>query len=55
MTIGTIQTEQEVRNMPNKDQKGPKGGGPRDGHGGGKGKGTGKPAGAKKGGKKGGC
>jgi hypothetical protein len=46
---------EEVANMPNKDGKGPKGRGPRDGHGGGKGKGTSKPAGAKKGGKKGGC
>lgn len=41
--------------MPNKDGKGPKGEGPRDGHGDGKGKGTAKPAGAKQGGKKGGC
>jgi len=46
---------EEVMNMPNKNGKGPKGQGPRDGHGGGKGKGTSKPAGAKKGGKKGGC
>jgi len=46
---------EEVINMPNKNGKGPKGRGPRDGHGGGKGKGTIKPAGAKKGGKKGGC
>ncbi len=41
--------------MPNKDGKGPKGEGPRDGHGAGKGKGTTKPAGAKQGGKKGDC
>jgi len=41
--------------MPNKDGKGPKGRGPKDGHGGGKGKGTSKPAGPKKGGKKGEC
>ena len=41
--------------MPNKDGKGPKGEGPKDGHGGGKGKGTRKPAGPKKGGGKGAC
>jgi hypothetical protein len=41
--------------MPNKDGKGPKGEGPKDGHGGGKGKGTSKPAGPKKGGEKGDC
>ena len=43
--------------MPNKDGKGPKGQGPKDGSGGGKGegKGTNKPAGPKKGGEKGGC
>jgi len=41
--------------MPNKDGKGPKGTGPRDGRGGGKGTGTQKPAGKKKGGKKGNC
>ena len=41
--------------MPNKDSKGPKGNGLRDGHGNGKGKGTGKGAGSKKGGKKGKC
>jgi hypothetical protein len=45
----------EVSNMPNKNGKGPKGNGPRDGHGGGKGKGTGKGAGPKTGGKKGKC
>jgi len=39
--------------MPNKDGKGPKGQGPKDGYGGGKGRS--KPAGSKKGGKKGGC
>jgi len=41
--------------MPNKDGKGPKGRGTRDGHGGGKGKGTSKGGGKKSGGKKGGC
>lgn len=60
---------EEVRSMPNKDGKGPRGGGPRDGHGGGVGKGQGQgpgqgkgkekgttnPAGAKAGAKKGGC
>ena len=45
----------EVISMPNKDGKGPKGKGPKDGHGRGKGKGTNKPAGPKKGGEKGGC
>jgi len=43
----------EVIPMPNKDGKGPKGEGQKDGHGGGKGKGTSKPAGPKKGGGKG--
>ncbi len=41
--------------MPDKNGKGPKGDGPRDGHGAGRGKGLKKPAGGKKGGKKGGC
>ena len=41
--------------MSNKDGKGPKGQGPKDGRGGGKGRGTKKPAGSKKGGKKGTC
>jgi len=41
--------------MPNKDGKGPKGRGSKNGHGGEKGKGTRKPAGSKKGGKKGRC
>ena len=41
--------------MANKNGQGPKGTGPRDGHGGGKGTGTSKPAGPKKGGGKGGC
>lgn len=47
----------EVIPVANKDGKGPKGKGPRDGHGGGKGKGKGKskPAGPKTGGEKGGC
>jgi hypothetical protein len=39
--------------MPNKNGKGPKGRGPRDGHGGGKGKGTSKGSGPMTGGKKG--
>jgi hypothetical protein len=47
--------KKEVIPMPNKDEKGPKGEGTKDGHGGGKGKGTNKPAGPKKGEKKGGC
>ena len=38
--------------MSNKDGKGPKGQGPKDGRGGGKGKVTSKPAGSKKGGEK---
>jgi len=41
--------------MPNRDGKGPKGRGPRDGRGEGKGRGTGKGAGPQKGGKKGKC
>ncbi len=41
--------------MPNKDGKGPKGDGLRDGHGQGKGRGTGKGAGPKTGGQKGNC
>jgi len=41
--------------MPNKDGRGPKGTGPRDGHGGGLGRGTAKPAGPKTGGKRGNC
>ena len=41
--------------MPNKDGKGPKGRGIRDGHGGGKGCGTSKPQEKKTGGKKGNC
>lgn len=41
--------------MPNKDGQGPKGQGPKDGHGEGKGKGTSKPECPKKGGEKGGC
>lgn len=41
--------------MPNRDGKGPKGSGPRDGHGGGKGRGTGSGSGRKTGGRKGKC
>ena len=41
--------------MPNKDGKGSKGQGPRDGRGGGKGNGPKSPAGPKQGGKKGNC
>jgi hypothetical protein len=41
--------------MPNRDGKGPRGQGPRDGRGGGRGRGPMKPAGSKKGGRKGGC
>lgn len=41
--------------MPNKDGKGPKGDGLRDGHGDGKGRKTGTGAGAKTGGEKGNC
>ena len=41
--------------MPNKDGKGPKGQGPKDGRGGGQGQGTNAPAGPKKGGRKGNC
>jgi len=47
--------KKEVIPMPIKDGKGPKGQGPKDGHGEGKGKGTSKPDDPKKGGKKGGC
>ena len=43
----------EVINMPNKDGTGPKGRGPKDGHGKGKGKGTGPGQGPMTGGKKG--
>jgi hypothetical protein len=54
-----VARKKEVIPMPNKDGKGPKGEGPKDGHGGGKGKGprkgTSEPAGPKKGGEKGGC
>jgi hypothetical protein len=45
--------EKEVIKMPNKDQTGPKGQGPKDGHGKGKGKGEGPGQGAETGGKKG--
>lgn len=41
--------------MPNRDGKGPKGKGPRDGRGEGKGRGTGKGTDPQKGGKKGKC
>jgi len=41
--------------MPNKNGKGPKGNGPRDGRGGGKGRGTSKGQGTRTGGKKGNC
>ena len=41
--------------MGNKDGKGPKGDGPRDGHAGGEGRGTRTGAGSKTGGKKGDC
>lgn len=41
--------------MASRNGKGPKGRGPRDGHGGGKGRGTSKPQGRKTGGKKGKC
>jgi hypothetical protein len=49
------ETKKGLLPMPNKDKKGPKGQGPKDGHGEGKGIGKGKPAGPKKGGKKGEC
>jgi len=42
-----------VVTIPNKDKTGPKGRGPRDGHGGGKGRGTSKPSGPMTGGQKG--
>lgn len=41
--------------MPNKNGKGPKGQGPRDGRGKGKGRGINKPTGARTGGQKGKC
>jgi len=41
--------------MPNKNKKGPKGSGPRDGHGDGKGRRTGSGSDKKTGGKKGKC
>ena len=46
-------SKKEVINMPNKDGTGPKGRGPKDGHGKGKGKGTGPGQGPMTGGKKG--
>jgi hypothetical protein len=46
-------SRKEVINMPNKDGTGPKGQGPKDGHGKGKGKGKGPGQGPMTGGKKG--
>jgi hypothetical protein len=43
--INMFASRKEVINMPNKDGTGPKGQGPKDGHGKGKGKGKGKGSG----------